>query len=196
MEAQQTPTVVPGIYYLQRQMEMASGFKINADSTFEFFFTYGALDRYGKGKWETKGNEIIFNSTTKFKNDFELVSSKTIDDNDSIAIQITTENEMIPKSFYTQIGTEGKMDGEPTNSKGLVKLPKREFDTIILMFEFSAERQSIFKITDTKANYFEFKLLPTVWEVFFDNFHLEFSKDELSGEHPMLEKKQYSYERQ
>ena len=196
MDAQQTQTVVPGIYYLERQMEMASGFKINADNTFEFFFTYGALDRFGKGKWEVKDHEIILNSTSKFTHDFELVKTKTIDDNDSITIQINTENEMIPKSFYAQIGTEGKMDGAPTDGKGLVKIPKREFDNIILMFEFSAERQSIFTITDKTANYFEFKLLPTVWEVFFENFPLEFSKDELTGEHPMLERKKYSYEKQ
>ena len=41
-----------GTYLLQGVREMASGFELKADSTFEFFFSYGALDRYGKGKWK------------------------------------------------------------------------------------------------------------------------------------------------
>ena len=196
MEAQQTQPAIAGVYYLTGQMEMASGFKLNTDSTFEFFFSYGALDRYGKGKWEVKDKEIILNSTSKFTKDFALLQSKTVADNDSITITIATENEMIPRNFYAQIGTEEKMIGEPTDSKGMIKFSKREFDTIKLMFEFSAERESVFTITDKTANYFEFKLLPTVWEVFFTDFHLEYSKDELTGEHPMLERKRYSYEKQ
>ena len=40
---------ITGEYYLQGVIETASGFKLNDDSTFEFFFSYGALDRYGSG---------------------------------------------------------------------------------------------------------------------------------------------------
>ena len=36
-----------GEYYLKAVMETASGFNPHSDSTFEFFFSYGALDRYG-----------------------------------------------------------------------------------------------------------------------------------------------------
>jgi hypothetical protein len=43
-------------------METASGFKINEDSSFEFYFSYGALDRYGSGKWNIKNDSIILNS--------------------------------------------------------------------------------------------------------------------------------------
>jgi hypothetical protein len=38
-----------GIYNLEGVMETASGFKLNADSTFEFYFSYGALDSMVKG---------------------------------------------------------------------------------------------------------------------------------------------------
>ena len=47
-----TPTIqstVAGEYYLQGVMETASGFKLNEDSTFQFFFMYGAMDRVGEG---------------------------------------------------------------------------------------------------------------------------------------------------
>jgi hypothetical protein len=38
---------ITGVYNLRGVMEMASGFKLNNDSSFEFYFSYGALDRYG-----------------------------------------------------------------------------------------------------------------------------------------------------
>ena len=45
----QTPSQsVAGEYYLNGVMETASGFRVNADSTFEFFFSQGALDRQGR----------------------------------------------------------------------------------------------------------------------------------------------------
>ena len=43
-----------GEYYCESISEMASGFNIKPDSTFEFFFSYGALDRFGTGTWQKK----------------------------------------------------------------------------------------------------------------------------------------------
>jgi len=59
MHAQNNTAI--GIYNLQGVMETASGFKLNADSTFEFYFSYGALDRYGKGKWQITNDKLILN---------------------------------------------------------------------------------------------------------------------------------------
>jgi len=39
MEAQLQTDSITGAYYLKGVMETASGFKLNADSTFEFFFS-------------------------------------------------------------------------------------------------------------------------------------------------------------
>ncbi|MBK7389870.1 MAG: hypothetical protein IPI23_12625 [Bacteroidetes bacterium] len=60
---------VEGIYYLENVMETASGFKLNEDNTFEFFFSPGALDRTGSGTWQQNGDQIIFNSNGKERKD-------------------------------------------------------------------------------------------------------------------------------
>src|SRR5438477_12312076 len=62
-----------GVYNLRGVMEMASGFKLNKDSSFEFYFSYGALDRYGSGKWSLINNKIVFNSKPYPGNDFKMV---------------------------------------------------------------------------------------------------------------------------
>ena len=56
----QSKTASPaGEYYLRGVMETAAGFKLNEDSTFQFFFSYGALDRQGRGKWTTEGHPLF-----------------------------------------------------------------------------------------------------------------------------------------
>src|SRR5687768_17783125 len=65
-----------GEYYLRGVMETASGFKLNTDSTFEFFYTYGALDRYGSGTWKQVDNIVTFNSRTQPGRDFAILKSE------------------------------------------------------------------------------------------------------------------------
>src|SRR5450432_943541 len=63
---------LPGEYYLQGVMETASGFLLKPDSSFQFFFSYGALDRHGSGKWAVKENKLILNSAARPEYDFAL----------------------------------------------------------------------------------------------------------------------------
>ena len=94
MEAQQKTNTAIGEYYLSGVMETASGFKLNPDSTFQFFFSYGALDRSGSGTWKQEGNNIIFNSKAG-TNGFALVNSNTVN-NDRLTIKITDANPFVP----------------------------------------------------------------------------------------------------
>ena len=55
--AQDTLNLSPvGEYHLTGVMETASGIRINQDSTFDFYFSYGAIDREGHGKWSYRNN--------------------------------------------------------------------------------------------------------------------------------------------
>ena len=55
-------TILPGECIIQNLREMASGFLLKADQTFQFFFTYGALNRFASGNWEQEGDKVIFNN--------------------------------------------------------------------------------------------------------------------------------------
>ncbi|MEP6725590.1 MAG: hypothetical protein ABJC98_07235, partial [Bacteroidota bacterium] len=50
LNAQQNKMEAAGVYFLKGVMETASVFELKPDSSFEFFFSQGALDRGGKGK--------------------------------------------------------------------------------------------------------------------------------------------------
>jgi hypothetical protein len=82
INAQQNRMDITGVYFLSGVMETASAFELKKDSGFEFFFSQGALDRGGTGKWMVKDGHIIFNSSkARPPKDYALVTSKTIPGN-------------------------------------------------------------------------------------------------------------------
>jgi hypothetical protein len=59
----QTAAKPAGEYMLSGVMETAAGFNIKPDQTFEYGFTYGAADKWGKGTWKTVGSKISLTSS-------------------------------------------------------------------------------------------------------------------------------------
>lgn len=191
MEAQQNNKLA-GEYYLRGVMETASGFKLNPDSTFQFFFSYGALDRNGEGTWTVKDNHIVLNSKPHPGKDFVLVSSKKAND-DSLVIKIIEPNTFFLSHVYCLLTSGDKQSEQLSNKQGLVSFPKQAVNTIMLAFEFCPERKSLFQVSDPTHNYFEFRFEPWILEVFFADFKLEIDKDELKGLHPLLTGPSYHF---
>jgi hypothetical protein len=53
-----TQAKLAGDYHLDGVMETGSGLRLKDDGTFEWFFTYGALDLAAHGKWARAGDGI------------------------------------------------------------------------------------------------------------------------------------------
>lgn len=47
-----------GTYHLEGVMETGSDLRLGADGTFDWAFTYGALDLLAKGRWQREGDGI------------------------------------------------------------------------------------------------------------------------------------------
>jgi hypothetical protein len=184
---------IAGVYNLEGVREMASGFQLHADSTFEFYFSYGALDRYGGGKWNFINNKIILNSNPYPGNDFKMISSSHTG-SDYITINIQEKNTMLLPFVYA-FGNTLKEGEYPVkaDSHGMIKLPAANTDTLHLLFEFTTERLSSFAIDTKKQNNFTFAFEPWLVEVFFTNFELTVKENKLEGKHPLLEKDSCTY---
>jgi hypothetical protein len=57
MHADETAALA-GTYHLEGVMETGSDLLLRADGTFEWAFTYGALDLLAKGRWHAEGDGI------------------------------------------------------------------------------------------------------------------------------------------
>jgi hypothetical protein len=173
-----------GEYYLQGVMETGSGFKLNADSTFQFFFTYGALDRSAEGTWAAAGDSIVMNTRTKPLYDYALVNSHQTKD-DGITISLPGSRD-ISRYLHCIIKGGGQEQQGSFGPGETVSFKAQPVESIKLLFEFCPEKTSVFKIETNDHNYFEFRFEPWMMELFFENFKLKASPDRLTGAHPLL----------
>ena len=186
---------VSGEYYLRGAgPEIASGFMLKPDSTFQFFFSYGALDREGEGKYSLDNNHVIFNSRPKPSTEFELIKNKIVS-SDSTFIKIIDNNAVLVRYIVALLKFADTTIEENANEVGEIIVAKKGVESISLKLEFCPEKNSVFKVAQGE-NYFQFKMKPTIMEVFFENFQLALDKKSLRGRHPLLDEKEYTYEKE
>lgn len=187
-------TIQSGEYYLEGVMEVGSGFRLNPDKTFEFFFSYGAMDREAKGTWEQKGDSLILNNARKPSRDFVLVASKQTKDK-HITIQIKDPNQQILRYVECQIKTDkGTQEGR-SDEKGRITFDPAVVQAISLIHVLWSDRLSVFEVAQPSDTYFEFTIDPHIVDVEFNNLVLRIEEKELRGPHPLLEKKEVTYVR-
>ena len=126
---------ITGAYYLRGVMETASGFLLKPDSTFEFFFSYGAIDRYGSGRWSLSGDKIIFNSSKKPGQDFKMITGKKANNN-FITVKIIDSNTYLLNHVYAALQFADTTLGNVSDEKGEIKISKKDAEKILLTFEF------------------------------------------------------------
>jgi len=192
--AQPKVTSPVGEYYLRGVMEMASGFKLNDDHSFEFFFSYGALDRMGGGRWKQQGDSIVFNSNDKPGPDFSLLESKKTEQK-GITIQVVDSNSIFLKSVYCIITGEGKTQEALADAEGVINFKSQKIDRMEFMFEFCPEKKSVFNFGATDNNSFQIGFQPWMMDVFFKDAVLKLKENKLVGQHPLLREGDYEFRR-
>jgi hypothetical protein len=193
----QTVQSLAGEYYLQGVMETASGILLNPDGSFEFFYSYGAVDREGKGTWRhdsIDSNKIILNSRPRPPKDFALLDSGHSMGPVSI-IQISHQNTMLLSYMYIRAHTAQGSVEKRADSHGTFTMAKQPVQKIEILFELCPERFSSFEVADRTLNHFEFGLEPWIAEVFFDHMDFEITATGLKGGHPLLKSGLYNYQK-
>lgn len=66
---------ITGTYLLRGVQETAAGFRFAPDSTFEFFFSYGAVDRFASGTYSQKNGSVIVKGDKIPGRDFAITKS-------------------------------------------------------------------------------------------------------------------------
>ncbi|HEX2535004.1 MAG TPA: hypothetical protein VHK69_14770 [Chitinophagaceae bacterium] len=197
--AQTTTALSPspaGTYYLEGAHEVASGFLLRPDSSFAFFFSYGALDRYGSGSW-TRGDlgSIILNSPASPGRDYRLVRQFRTKEAANL-IQLEASDPVFYTYTYCRVVSGNRVTEQPFDSHGWLRLPSGPIDSIELKFAFAEEKTAVFAIKGDPANNFVFGIEPWLLEVFFRHFTLQFKGDRLEGAHPLLKEKTWVFRKE
>jgi len=186
------PESIPGEYHLRNVREMASGFLLHPDNRFEFYFSYGALDRFGKGVWEVKGNTVVFNCAENPGPGFRLASSRKTGD-DLIRIRIDSQNRMLLQFMYCSLDNGAPDSWYPMSREGEIEYPACPLSTISLRFEFCPDQDLRFRVPENGHNEFVFRPENWLGEVFLEDFILEITSDGFRGRHPFMEGESFSY---
>src|SRR5262245_37690278 len=182
-----------GTYYLHRIRETASGFRLNPDGVFQFFFTYGALDRYGMGRWTIEGDKVILQSRPWGGSDFAFIASDT--SGRGVTVKISDPNPLFQKHVLASLKNGEDGTWQSPDTRGEIHFTAMEASTITLAFEYCPERFTFFPVENKEHNYFEFRLQPWIMEVFFDRFPLTAKRHVLLGRHPLLQGDEFVYEK-
>src|SRR5690349_18425485 len=141
-----TMALIPvGEYYMRNVMETASGFRIAEDHTFQFFFSQGALDRFGEGTWQLEGDTLVLNSRKRPAHDFALLQSSKKEGN-GIHVQITDNNDLVIRYVQGTLRGGYVVQQEVTDETGLIQFGPQTIDTIELAFAFCPEKLSVFTV--------------------------------------------------
>ncbi|HRP31337.1 MAG TPA: hypothetical protein PKV73_05580 [Agriterribacter sp.] len=183
---------ITGSYFLEGVRETASGFRLKPNHTFTFFFTYGALDRYGSGSWTQEKNTIIFNSRMKPPRDFQLLSAKKVNDN-FVTIKFTEKNPGLVQGIECVLFTARGRQKLFTGNEGIVKFPKNVVDSIQILSPLFPDHPYTFNVINKIHNSFEFTFEKWIAEVFFQDFTLQLADNMLVGQHPLMNGNQFRY---
>ena len=193
MEAQTTNKTVAGEYYLKAVREMASGFKLNADSTFEFFFSYGALDRGGSGNYYQTDGKILFISKPGSEG-FALNNSSKVNEG-KVTIKIIEPNSIFRSHVQALLKSGEKQSEEFSDNDGTISFPKQQVDSITLIFEFCPDKPFTFSNNNKDHNYFEFRFENDILDVIFNKLSFTLTEEGFEGQHPLLKKGIYHFEK-
>lgn len=183
-----------GEYYLQGVMETASGFRLNSDSSFDFFYSYGALDRGGKGNWKVEGSQLILNSFSSGSDAFVLKEEKKISA-PGFLVRIDDANPFFKKYVHGFVSGKSHEEEQQSNSDGILHFSPGTYDSLMLMMEFCPEKVFRMDLKGNENNEFVFTFDPALMEVVFQNFTLKIDSKGLIGKHPLLVDKEYFFEK-
>lgn len=174
-----------GEYFMEGQREMVSIIKINADSTFNFYFAYGAADRYSNGYWIREGGKLVLTTPVKSEPNFVLVTSKHAASK-KFTVKITDANKQVLPFVSVYVKGQNTEMHERANGEGEVEFADADVDTIYLQHEIWLNEPVAVPVADKKKNYFEFRINPDIMNIDFKDIVLIISNNELTGGHPLM----------
>ena len=167
-------TTIQGEYYF-RKTEMASGFNFSADGKFEFFFTYGAVDRSSSGTFTVAGDTLKLKSNKEPGKDFSITGQSKQDKGYNLTFN--HPNKYLVSNILCLFIKDGKEQTVTTGNDGKVHIDLPDCDTIYVQHLLYPDILTLVKDKANNNNHFILSLNPSLEQVSFKGIDLTIVDD-------------------
>ena len=165
---------VQGEYYFRKQ-EMVAGFNFSPDGKFQFFFSYGAVDRSATGTFIVTGDTLKLKSDKQPGEDFKLTAQSRQDT--GYAILFDHPNKYLLKDIRCIFVADGKKQELFSDANGEVHTDIPGCDTIYVQHLLYPDILTLVKDKANKNNRFSLRLNPSLEQVSFKGIDFKIESD-------------------
>jgi hypothetical protein len=165
---------IEGEYYF-RKIEMASGFNFRVDDKFEFFFSYGAVDRSATGTFKVEGDTLKLKSDKEPGKDFTVTSQSK--QAKGYSLIFNDANKYLLQSILCVFIIDGKEQQAYTNGNGEVNIDLAHCDTIYVQHTLYPDIVTLVKDKTNDNNRFMLSLNPSLVQVSFKGIDFKIEND-------------------
>jgi hypothetical protein len=169
-------TTILGEYYFRKQ-EMVAGFNFSADGKFQFFYSYGAIDRNATGTFTLEGGMLKLKSDKAGGKDFTIKDQSK--QTNGYTLIFVNPNPFLVKDILCIFFVNGKEQAEYTNSKGEVHLDITHCDSIYAQHPLFPDILTLIKDSKNDNNKFTLTLNPSLEQVSFKGIDFKIVSDKL-----------------
>lgn len=156
-------------------MEMASGFNFSKDGKFQFFFTYGAVDRNATGTFSVEDDTLKLKSDKEAGKDFNI--SKQSREGKGYKLTFAHPNKYLIKNILCLFITDGKTQEAMTDANGQVHTDLIHCDTIYVQHLLFPDIATLVKDKTNDNNRFTLSLNPSLEQVSFKGIDFKIIDD-------------------
>jgi len=173
--------MIQGGYYFSKT-EMVSGFKFSANGQFEFFFSYGAVDRSATGTFVVQGDTLKLKSDKEAGKDFTITGQSK--QAKGYTLVFDHPNKYLIKNIRCLFISDGKQQEAFTGTNGEAHVDLLHCDTIYVQHLLYPDIATLVKDKTNNNNRFSLTLNPSLEQVSFKGIDLHVESDKILTCHP------------
>lgn len=169
---------ISGEYHLTNVHEMAAGFKFTPEGRFQFFLSYGAVDRNATGTYQVEGDTIKLHSDKEPGKDFDVTTERR--EGSGYTIRVVHENAILAGNVRCLYFVHGEQYEEYTDQEGVIRINAEVCEKIYVQHALYPDIATLIKDESNVNRYFELKLKPSLEQVSFKGIDLIISESTLT----------------
>jgi len=177
-------SVVPGTYQLRGIPETAAAIVLYADGNFDFYYSYGAVDRHAYGSWSEDASALQLTTAYPEANGFVLLEAKHVQGG-PLTVQLEKPDHYYPEMLHV-FAMHGKNSEEQiANRSGILQFQLPAAEKLLCVHEFFPDRLTELAVEEN-ANYFLIKPTQEILLIHFEDVQARYADQTLQFSLPVL----------